>query len=257
MIFETTTRLRRTVAAALAVGVVGTGAAGIAASSATANSHPVTAPATAAVKARGAPATAATVTSTVPASVTRAETAAEDLIGFLEKGQVAKSRAEARLLKQLAHGRAAADLTKAGVTSGQVKEFQRRADRVAQLSAAGAPRLKVSLAANNVSQQMPAFYGRFQDPVPPSVLKLDYLERQVQLESMAGSRAGVRTNVAAIAATWTRLRPDVVAAGGAGVAKAYDTHIKALRTAPSPTSVQKQAVHGLDVVDQIEKAFLA
>lgn len=259
MVFHTTTRIRRTIAAALAVGVVGAGAAGVAASSATANSSsgkvPVTATTT--TNARGAPAAAATLTSTVPRSVTRAETAAEDVIGFLEKGQPAKSRAEARLLQQLAHGRAATDLTKGGVTAAQVTEFQRRADRVAQLSASAAPRLQVSLAANHVSQLMPAFYGRFHDPVPPSVLKLDYLERQVQLSSIAGSKAGVRSNVAVIAATWTTLRPAVVAAGGASVARSYDAHVQTLQKKASPDSVQKQALLGLGIVDNIEKAFLA
>ena len=253
MLFDTTNRSRRSIAALLAAGIVGTSVAGAAATSATA----ATQTRAVSLTAQRSATTQARVTSTVPASVTRAETAAEDVIGFLEKGQVAKSRSEARLLKQLVNGPAAADLRLAGVTSAQIRELQRRGDRVAQLSLSAATRLKISLAANNVSQLMPALYARFQDPVPASVLRLDYLDRQVQLASMAGNRSGVRAGVSSLATTWKQLRPAVVAVGAAPVAKQYDAHIKSLRTATSPRVIQKQAVHGLDIVDQIEKAFLA
>jgi hypothetical protein len=178
------------------------------------------------------------------------------VIGFLEKGQPARSHQAARLLRALAHGRAAAQLRRAGVPAWQIKAFQRRADRVTRLSAAGAPALAVSLAANRVSELMPAFYARYHDPVPAPVLKLDYLDRAVQLYSQAGQSSRAHQAVRDLGSTWTTLRPRVIRAGGATVARAYDRHLTTLERGGTAASIQTEALHGLDVVDQIETVFL-
>lgn len=178
------------------------------------------------------------------------------MIGFLEKRKPAKSKAEARILRDLAHGRAADAIRRAGAPERQIRAFQQRADRTARLSLTNGSALQVSLAANSVSQLMPGFYARYQDPVPASVLKLDYLDREVQLRSQAGQQAKLRAAVRQLDATWQQLRPRLVKAGGAKVAKAYDQHVHALtRGGPAPT-IQQQAVHGLDLVDQMEGVFL-
>jgi hypothetical protein len=199
---------------------------------------------------------ASTTASTVPASVKRAETAAEDVIGNLEKGLPAQSRAEAHLLQALAHGRAAADLRASGVPALKVGILQQRADRVAHLSAAGAPALDVSLAANHVSRIMPSLYAHYTDPVPSAVLKLDYLEREIQLQSQAAQPAHVRTAVDALRSTWAKVRPSLVQAGGAKVAAAYDAHVRTLGKNAQPAALQQEAVNGLDIVDQMEAVFL-
>jgi hypothetical protein len=246
MIFNPTDRTRRVVAGVLAAGMLGGGAAGFAAAT-TAASAPAS---------PRAAAPAAKPASTVPAPLTRAETAAEDVIGFLEQGKAAKSRAEARLLAELAHGKAGAALIAAGVPTAKVKAFQQRADRVAALSKTDAGALRVSLAANAVSELMPAFYARFTDPVPPTVLKLDHLDREIQLQSKARDVAKQRAAVGQLAATWKQLRPQLLAAGGGAVVKAYDAHVKAVKKPQSRAALQKEAVHGLDAVDQMEKVFL-
>lgn len=251
MIFNPTTRTRKVVGSLLAAGILGGTAAGAVAAS---QSEPPPAP-----PPKTMPATVATSTvakSTVPKSLMRAETAAEDVIGFREQGKPAKSKAEARILRDLAHGKAADDLRRAGVSESQIAAFQHRADRTARLSLGGASTLRVSLAANSVSQLMPGFYARYQDPVPPTVLKLDYLDRQVQLDARGGHRAKLRATVRQLDATWQQLRPQLVQAGGVNVAKAYDQHVNALKRGGTATAIQKQAVHGLDIVDQMEGVFL-
>ena len=241
MLFNPTTRVRRLVAPVLASAVVGGTAAG----------------AVAAVKPKPAAVQVAAATSSVPAPLTRAETAAEDVIGYLEKGRPAKSKAEVRILRNLAHGAAADALRHAGVSQSRIAAFQRRADRTARLSLGGAPTLKVSQAANSVSQLMPGFYARFHDPVPAAVLKLDYLDRQVQLDAQAGDRAKLRQTIGQLETTWRQVRPQLVKkAGGTSVASAYDQHVAALRNRVTLSAAQKYAVHGLDVVDQMEKVFL-
>ena len=254
MMFDMRTRTKRTVAALLAVGVLGAGATG-AAAAATGNGKP-TAQQPQAQQPPAQQARTGVKASTVPASVKRAETAAEDVTGFLEKGQPAKSRAEAQLLRQLAHGRAAADMRKGGVPASTVKAFQQRADRVAKLSAGNAPQLRQSLAANHVSQLMPSVYGHFTDPVPPAVLRLDYLDREIQLRSQSGQVDRQRAATADLVRTWKDLRPQLVKAGGTKVATSYDAHIKALGAGGQPTALQQQALKGLDIVDQMEGVFL-
>jgi len=126
--------------------------------------------------------------STVPKPLTRAETAAEDVIGLLEKGNPAGSRSEARILRELAYGQASGALIRAGASEQQIRTFQQRADRTARLASTGARPVATSLAANSVSELMSGFYARFQDPVPAEVLKLDYLDREIQLRSQSGER---------------------------------------------------------------------
>jgi hypothetical protein len=245
MIFNPSTRARRTLAALMAAGLIGGTALGAAATSHAATSKTATPAAKVAAPA-----------STVPASVVRAETAAEDVIGFLEKGQPSKSKMEARILGRLAHGGAADALRQSGVSGGKIAAFQRRADRTARLSLRGAADMRVSQAANSVSRLMPAFYSRYHDPVPSAVLKLDYLDRQVQLDAQSGNRARLRQTVGRLEATWQQLRPKLVRAGGAAVARSYDGHVAALKRNASAASVKKEAVHGLDLVDQMESVFL-
>jgi hypothetical protein len=155
---------------------------------------------------------------TVPATLKRAETAAEDVIGNLEKGLPAQSKAEAQLLQALA--------------------------------------LDVSLAANDLSRMMPSLYAHYTDPVPTAVLKLDYLEREIQLQSQAAQPAREQAALVSLRATWAKVRPWLVQAGGAKVATAYDAHVRALGRAGQPAALQQEAVNGLGIVDQMEGVFL-
>lgn len=266
MMFIHTSRTRKALAALMAIGILGGSTAGLAgATSDHAPPHRAPPAQTAAapeVSPTSAPAAglgasgASKTRSTVPKALSRAEVAAEDTIGLLEKGKPAQSRAEAQLLKRLAHGKVAAELARASVPAVEIRELQARADRTAQLSAAGAPAVQVSLAANSVSQLMPDLYGRYQDPVPAAVLKLDYLDREIQLQSQAGRPAKARAAVSELAATWAKLRPAVLANGGTAVTRQYDGHVKALMAGGTPAAIQKQANGGLATVDRMETVFL-
>lgn len=251
MTFNLNTRTRRIVGALLATAVIGGGATGAVVA---AGDGAARAPTSAQGAAPHTVSVAAS--SSVPRGVVAAESAAEDVIGYLEQGKIAKSSTAARALKTLAHGEAARALRKAGTPAPQVAAFQQRADRTARLSSSSASPLRVSLAANSVSQLMPGFYSRYSDPVPPAVLKLDYLDREVQLRSQAGQQAKVRAAVRQVDATWRGLRPELVKAGGLKVAQSYDTHVRALKHGAAPAAVQKEAVRGLDIVDLMEGVFL-
>jgi hypothetical protein len=164
--------------------------------------------------------------------------------------------ATAATLRRLARGPAAVDLARAGVPPATIALLGRRADRVAQV-ARGAPLLDVALAANAVSEMMPGLYARFQDRVPATLLTLDYLDREAQFRSMARQPDKVAAAVAILARTWAPLRPKVVHAGGASEAAAYQAHVAAMRrfVSSKPSTLQAEAVRGLELVDRLENVF--
>lgn len=73
---------------------------------------------------------------------------------------------------------------------------------------------------------------------------------------VAGHKVKLRATIRQLDATWQQLRPQLVKAGGATVARAYDRHVTALKHGGTATATQKQAVNGLDVVDRMEGVSL-
>jgi hypothetical protein len=104
---------------------------------------------------------------------------------------------------------------------------------------------------------MPGLYGHFAVPVPPSVLALDFLEREAQLRARAAQKARVPALASRVASTWSALRGRVVARGGSQQATAFDKHVAAMkRLAPAAgPALQREAVAGLELVDDLERVF--
>jgi hypothetical protein len=149
------------------------------------------------------------------------------------------------------------DLRAAGVPGSRIALLIERARLVDGIARRGEA-LRVSLAANQVSALMPEFYARYADPVPPEVLKLDYLDREAELRSRAGDRPAVRRAVDELSSTWSGLRPRVVRLGAAGVAAGYTRHVAAMRRLvrrSSGAALRRQARTGLELVDRLEGAF--
>jgi hypothetical protein len=192
----------------------------------------------------------------IPASLGIVESGAEDTIDFAQAGNRARVVATARALQRAAEGPAAADLHEAGVPEDRIAEL--RSD--AKLLKSIAPRAafaRVSLAANRISALMPEFYARYRDPVPPDVLRLDYLDREAQLRSLAGAQVSVPGVVNELSSTWTGLRPRVIDAGGRRVAARYARHVASMRRlAHGPRdALQREAGAGLALVDELEHQF--
>ena len=195
----------------------------------------------------------------VPNVLTEVESAAEDTVDFAREGNRPEVIATTQKLRRLAQGRAAATLRRAGVADARIRALQDRSRRVTQLARNSDP-LQISLAANQVSALMPEFYARYSDPVPPDVLELDYLDREVQLRSRAGDADAARAAAVKLSAIWPRLRARLTAAGGAKVALDYGRHVAAvgrLAAGRKRRALQKEASHGLAVVDLIENVFRA
>jgi hypothetical protein len=193
----------------------------------------------------------------VPAGLTAVESAAEDLVDLAFAKNRSAMAAKGDELVAAATGPAATALAKAGASPRAIATLTKRAKNAAAL-VRRAPYLRVAIAANEVSALMPAFYARFDDPVPPEVLTLDFLDRDAQLSSLAGDEARVTSAVDRLARTWAGLRGKVVAARGAAIARQFTTHVSAMKRLAAGrdrAALQREAVNGLELVDEIERVF--
>jgi len=194
----------------------------------------------------------------IPPALRTVESASEDTIYFALAGQRAKATRSARALRAAAHGPAAEALREAGVSSADIAEFRKRADRVAQLAPKG-DLLRLALASNQAFGMVPAFFARYESPIPADVTRLDHLDFEAKLEAEAGDAAAVRAAVARLDRTWRGLRQGVVQAGGDQAARAFDAHVAQMRRlaaagAPGAAAV-REAQHGLDLVDEVEGVY--
>jgi hypothetical protein len=192
----------------------------------------------------------------VPASLTALESNAEDLVDVALAHDRAGVNAKASALAAAAGGTTGATLVAAGTSKRDIAALKGLVTLVARLSHAGSY-TSVALAANAVSARVTELYAHFADPVPVAVRRLDYLDREAQLRSLAGQAKAVPPVVARLAATWTPLRRSVVGHGGATVATAYTRHVAAMRRlAKAPGSAfRREAVNGLNLVDELESVF--
>jgi hypothetical protein len=193
----------------------------------------------------------------VPSILTTVESGAEDTIDFASARNRAKVVATAHELRHAAERKAAATLRRAGVPEDVIATLKARAEAVDAL-AARAGFLRISLGANQVSALMPELYARYSDPVPPAVLRLDYVDREAELRSRAGDEAAVTKVVDELASTWAKLRPQVIDAGGREAAADFSRHVRAMErlgAASKSAALQKEAGEGLELVDVLEHVF--
>jgi hypothetical protein len=150
-------------------------------------------------------------------------------------------------------GDAASTLARAGVPRPRIQLLRSRAAAVARRARSGSF-IAAALSANAVSALMPEFYARFAGQATGAVLRLDYLDREAQLRSLAGNRARLPSIAAELASSWKSVRPRILAKGGTTEAHAFDHHVAALRRlAPGPPkALQAEAARGLELVDELE-----
>jgi hypothetical protein len=192
----------------------------------------------------------------VPSSLTALESNAEDLVDVALAHDRPRVIAMAGTLASNSGGVASKALAGAGATPAQISALRTRAAVVTRLSHGG-PFTSIALAANAVSAVVTELYAHFSDSVPVAVRRLDYLDREAQLRSLAGQRKAVPPVVARLAATWKPLRQSVIGHGGGTVAAAYARHVTAMgRLASTPGGAfRSEAVNGLNIVDELETVF--
>ena len=91
--------------------------------------------------------------------------------------------------------------------------------------------------------------------MPASVTKLDYYDFEAKLESRADDVPKLKAAVGGLTGTWGSLRADVP---DKRAAAQYESHVKAmarLTDNADPSATQREAQHGLDLVDKLEESF--
>ena len=192
----------------------------------------------------------------IPHALRTAESAAEDTIDLALAGRRRRVIAKAHALRAVADGPAGPALRAAGVTEAQIAEFRARAQEVARLAPA-ADLLRVALASNRAFALVAGFFAHFESRIPAQVSALDHLDFEAKLQATAGDRAALGAAAAGLGRTWAGLRPGVVEAGGARVARRFDAHVARLRrlAATGGRPAAREAQRGLDLVDEIEAVY--
>ena len=193
----------------------------------------------------------------VPPILRAVESAAEDTIDLALAGRRAKVVRSARKLKAAADGPAAVKLRAAGVGAAEISDFRARAADVARLAPTG-DLTRVALASNRAFELVPGFFARYASAVPAGVLRLDYLDFEAKLRARAGDGRGLNGAVRRLGATWAQVRPGVVRAGGDRPAARFDVHVARLRQLVvhgDGRSAEREAQHGLDLVDELEEVY--
>lgn len=157
------------------------------------------------------------------------------------------ARLEAQLLHELGRSVSAGDLGGASVGDAHVRALHARVSSVADLAARGAWEATAQVA-NQVLRVVGEVYASCGDPIGARLIKLEYLEREIDLRCQAGQFRAVDAAVEELRATWDALRQRTGASGGDTVAIEYDLHIGVLERSHTPAAVSTQVPTGLRLV---------
>jgi hypothetical protein len=119
--------------------------------------------------------------------------------------------------------------------------------------------LRLARAVNAISGEMEILFEVYEPKVPPPVLQLDFLGREIALDGMEKNFASASADVDAMVLTWRRLRQTVLDAGGAQAAADYDESIICLQDAllaRDAGALIEEANDNLELVDALENVFL-
>ncbi len=112
-------------------------------------------------------------------------------------------------------------------------------------------------AANDVSKVIVDVFDLFRPTVPTDIGRLDYLERQVIIDTDRGDWAAVENDVGAVNSTFERVRPEVEAVGGDQEATNFAESVskqKQLATERDGGIVDEANV-ALELVDSLESVY--
>jgi len=193
----------------------------------------------------------------VPAGLEAVESAAEDAYDDALAGRSEAVAARASKLQDrwdALRSRMAAD----GAGAGTLRSMDTAVAGLASAVERGAGRLEVARAANAVGAPVAELFAVYHPPVPASVLRLDYLGREVALDAMESSHDAASAHVDELASTWEPLRGRVREAGGARVAEAFDDSVRTMReslASGNDATLRRAAERALELVDGMERVL--
>lgn len=136
-------------------------------------------------------------------------------------------------------------------------------DAIASLNAAVADQanltdFELARAANTISGPMDELFALYNDPVPASVLALDYGGREVSLDAMEVDMDAALTDIGTLETVWAGVKQDVLDAGGDAEAADYDTSLATQTDAANSADdagLLTESNNGLEIVDALEGVF--
>jgi hypothetical protein len=191
----------------------------------------------------------------VPQAVLDFESLAEDSYDTALGGNLAAVRKAAAALD--AHWKKLrGTVVRDGLKGASVRALDKSVAQFSSLSQAGASSIDLARAVNAVSDTMDDVFALYHPKVPPEILSLDFLGRELVLDCKSTDARAAAIDLKTEEKEWAGLRPNVVKAGGTKQAGDMDAALKAARGALSRSDwggLQKQAETGLEIVDSMEK----
>jgi hypothetical protein len=193
----------------------------------------------------------------VPKSLNGLEALSGDAFDFALGGDVAGlGTASRRLVEEWASVRET--VIGDGATPADVAAMDGAISRLQQAVDGRADPVSLARAANAVGLHMDELFGLYQPVIPPAVLTLDFLGREILIDVTERDYSGATGHTDDLVATWQSLRARVVDAGGAKAAEFFDRQVADLRSALGREDVEatgRIATQVLDDVDVLEAVF--
>lgn len=142
----------------------------------------------------------------------------------------------------------------AALTAGERRAVQPALDSL-RSAVAARHRDDALVAANRITDVGAAMTEAYHPATPADIVRLDYYGRELEIWSARGDLPALARNAAALRTAWGRVRPAVMARGGAAAALRTDSLVARLGAARTVAQYASLATPLLDVVDQLEKPF--
>jgi hypothetical protein len=190
----------------------------------------------------------------VPQAALDFEAQSEDAYDTALKGDLAGVRTAAASINAL-WKKLRKIVVRDGLRTSSVQALDKSVSRLSSLSAASTDGVKLARAANAVSGTMDDVFELYHPKVPPTILTLDYLGREMVLDCKENALHSASVHLKALKAEWAGLRPQVLAVGGRKEAAQLDAALSAAEKAISSrdwAGIEKQAQAELELVDAME-----
>lgn len=191
----------------------------------------------------------------VPEPLAAIEAQAEDIFDVAGGGskQVAADVAAIAGAWQIYQARAAGDRVPQPFQAALAAAIERLQKAAAAKDGAGTLQ-----AANDLSAAVADLLAVYHPATPADLSRLDVLGRQVLLDVAATDFSAAADSLARSSAVWARLKPVILAHGGAAVAAQFESSLatqqQALRQ-KSAAALTSEATNGLELVDALEQLF--
>lgn len=120
---------------------------------------------------------------------------------------------------------------------------------------AAADRARALIEANRLTELSARLLHSTEPIVPTDVTLLDYFGRELEIRHALHDGAGLQAAADSIRVVWGRVRPSVVARGGAAEAARFDSLVTRLNSAGSPGNIVALGTPILDHVDLLEAVY--